>query len=244
LKGDWDVIAGAFFPEWSRERHVIAPRELPKHWMRFRSIDWGSARPFSVQWWAVSDGEVPGIARGCMVQYREWYGMAPGQPNVGLRMTAEEVADGIRQREIGETIKYGVADPTIFSEDGGPSINERMGRGGVYWNPADNARVARDGDVGGWDQVRARLKGEDGKPALVVFSTCTEFIRTFPALQHDPDRPEDVDTEGEDHCGDSARYACMSRPYMLTASQRPAAKRRDDYGFNTDRARHGGQWAA
>jgi hypothetical protein len=31
------------------------------------------------------------------------------------------------------------------------------------------------------------------------FSTYHDFIRTVPALQHDPDRPEDLDTSGEDH---------------------------------------------
>jgi hypothetical protein len=242
LDGDWDVIAGAFFPEWSRERHIIAPRELPQHWMRFRSFDWGSARPFSVQWWAVSDGEMPGIAKGALVQYREWYGMAPGQPNVGLRMTAEEVADGIKLREQGDTIRYGIADPSIFKQDGGPSIGERMGRRGVYLRPGDNTRIGRNGAMGGWDQVRARLKGDGEEPALVVFSTCTEFIRTFPALQHDPDRPEDVLTESEDHCGDGARYACTSRPYVLTASP-PKPKRRDDYGFDVSHSTAGG-WAA
>jgi len=35
-----------------------------------------------------------------------------------------------------------------------------------------------------------------------VFSTCKDFIRTVPALQHDQARPEDVDTDGEDHAGD------------------------------------------
>ncbi|MCC7186393.1 MAG: hypothetical protein IT185_09155, partial [Acidobacteria bacterium] len=29
---------------------------------------------------------------------------------------------------------------------------------------------------------------------------------------HDPDRPEDVDTDGEDHAPDALRYGCMSRP--------------------------------
>jgi hypothetical protein len=91
LEGDWDVIAGAFFPEFDMGRHVIAPRELPEHWFRFRSLDWGSARPFSVGWWAVSDGELADIPRGALVRYREWYG-STGKPNEGLRMTAEEVA--------------------------------------------------------------------------------------------------------------------------------------------------------
>ena len=49
---------------------------------------------------------------------------------------------------------------------------------------------------------------------LVVFSTCLDFIRTVPFLQHDPDRPEDVMTDSEDHAGDEARYACMSRPWV------------------------------
>jgi hypothetical protein len=35
-----------------------------------------------------------------------------------------------------------------------------------------------------------------------------------PALQHDPDRAEDLDTGGEDHAADECRYACMSRPYI------------------------------
>ena len=37
------------------------------------------------------------IPRGALLRYREWYG-AEG-PNVGLKMTAEAVADGIVERE-------------------------------------------------------------------------------------------------------------------------------------------------
>jgi hypothetical protein len=218
LEGDWSVIAGAFFPEFDMGRHVIAPRELPEHWFRFRSLDWGSARPFSVGWWAVSDGELQDIPRGALVRYREWYG-STGKPNEGLRMTAEEVAQGIAQREAGdpkpENGLHGVADPAIFSSDGGPSIAERMARSAkVFFRPADNARVSRQGALGGWDQVRARLRGDETGPGLLIFSTCGDLIRTLPALQHDPDRPEDVDSDGEDHAPDEARYACMSRPWV------------------------------
>jgi hypothetical protein len=69
--------------------------------------------------------------------------------------------------------------------------------------------------MGGWDQMRSRLVGDgDGRPMLVVFGSCVDFIRTVPFLQHDPDRPEDVMTDSEDHAGDEARYACMSRPWV------------------------------
>jgi len=223
LEGDWDVIAGAFFPEFSVSQHVIEPRSLPVYWQKFRSFDWGSARPFSVIWYAVSDGELVEYPRGSLICYREWYGAqkdASGRtiPNTGLRMTAEEVADGILEREKGDIhgnkVMSGVADPSIFSEDGGPSIADRMAARKVFWRPADNSRVGRNGAMGGWDQVRARLKGDGEKPALFMFSTCLDLIRTLPALQHDDNRPEDVNSDSEDHSPDSLRYGVSSRPYV------------------------------
>ena len=32
--GDWDALSGSYFPEFSRNRHVIAPFQIPKHWRR------------------------------------------------------------------------------------------------------------------------------------------------------------------------------------------------------------------
>jgi hypothetical protein len=216
--GDWNVVEGAYFDKWSG-RNIVPAFPLPALWLRFRSFDWGSAKPFSVGWWAVvtdnhalPDGRM--IPRGALVRYREWYG-STGKPNEGLKMTAEEVAAGIVSKTPkGELIAYSVADPSIFAHDGGPSIAERMLRAGAIFRPADNARVARQGAVGGWDQMRARIAGTDDAPMLFVFDTCRDFIRTVPVLQHDPDRPEDLDTSAEDHVADEARYACMSRPWI------------------------------
>lgn len=204
LEGDWSVISGAFFPEWSTEKHVVAPRRLPDNWLRFGMGDWGSAKPFAWLWAAVSDGSMPEFPRGALVVYREWYG-STGEPNVGLRMVAEDVGRGIAERQKDDPLYEGrpilhVADPAMFTADGGPSIAERMALAGkISIRRADNARVSQRGAMGGWDQVRARLQGEEDRPMLFVFSTCTHLIRTLPALQHDPDRPEDVDTDGEDH---------------------------------------------
>ncbi len=222
LDGDWSVTLGAFFDCWESKRHVIAPFAVPPEWLRFRSMDWGSASPFSVGWWVIVqddyaiDGRV--LPRGCMVRYREWYGMRPGKPNVGLKLHAEEVGKGIAEREQGESIAYGVLDPSAFKEDGGPSIAERIARGSggkVWFRHADNARVPARGAMGGWDQVRSRLVGDgDRRPMIVTFATCVDSIRTIPFLQHDPDRPEDIMTDSEDHAGDEWRYACMSRPWV------------------------------
>jgi hypothetical protein len=240
--GDWDVIEGAFFDCWDRKRHVIKPFEIPKEWMRFRSGDWGSAKPFSFGWWAVAteDARVGNIwlPRGCMVRYREWYGCQPGKPNTGLKLHAEPVGAGIWEREKDDPkLTGGVLDPAAFSEDGGPSIAERISRGSgnkVFFRPADNKRVTQRGAMGGWDQLRSRLVGEaDDRPMIVTFDTCVDSIRTIPALQHDADRPEDLDSDGEDHAADEWRYACMSRPW--TPEARPKEKpRRDRYDRDDD----------
>jgi hypothetical protein len=187
---------------------------------RFRSADWGSAKPFSVGWWAVvSDSyrtpEGVWLPRGAIVRYREWYGMKPGKPNVGLKLTASEVGKGIVQRDGGKRQDYGVLDPAAFSQDGGPSIAERMSLEGAHFRRADNARVSRRGAMGGWDAMRQRLLGdEDGRLMAYCFQTCVDSIRTIPVLQHDADTPEDLDTDGEDHAADDWRYACMSRPWV------------------------------
>lgn len=239
LEGDWSVIDGAFFDCWSNEKHVLTPFAIPPTWMRFRSADWGSAKPFSVGWWAVvgDDYQIAPVQaadlarpalhlhqrqfllpRGALVRYREWYGAS--SPNMGLKLHADEVARGIAERDAGDDIAYGVLDPAAFAVDGGPSIAERMAvaSDNVAWfRRADNRRVPDRGAMGGWDQMRARMIGVDGVPMIYTLSTCVDSIRTIPALQHDADRPEDLDTDGEDHAADEWRYACMSRPFIVGA---------------------------
>lgn len=214
LEGDWSVVQGAFFPEFS-DRHVVLPVELPAHWTRFRAFDWGSARPFCCLWFAVSDGELPQFPKDALIIYREWYG---GENNVGLKMRIEDVADGILAREgKSESIKYSVADPACAIQDGGPSMIEVFADRKVFFDPGDNKRIP------GWSQVRSRLKGEDGKPMLYIFSTCKDLIRTIPTMQHDEVKPEDIDSSSDDHAIDAARYGCMSRPYVTV----PIPKKRD-----------------
>jgi hypothetical protein len=227
LEGDWSVIEGAFFDCWSPLRHVVRPFAIPKHWLRFRAGDWGSAKPFAFGWFAVAsedyltpDGHV--IPRGALVMYREWYGIAidrNGQfkPNVGLKLHADMVGKGVRKRDGADAMAYGVLDPAAFAQDGGPSIAERMQAGGEgsTFRQADNKRVTQRGAMGGWDQVRGRLVGDDdGRAMLFFFDTCIHSIRTIPALQHDPDKPEDLDSDAEDHAADMVRYGCMSRPWI------------------------------
>lgn len=238
--GDWDIIDGAFFDNFRKDRHVIKPFQIPKDWLRFRAGDWGSAKPFSFGWYAVATEPYiagPGILipRGALIRYKEYYGVQADNegkyiPNKGVKMTAENVGAQVRLRDSADTITYGVLDPAAFAQDGGPSIAERMRQGttgsnGCTFRPADNKRVTARGAMGGWDQMRARLDGdEDGRPMLYFFETCIHAIRTIPALQHDENRPEDLNSDMEDHAADEVRYACMSRPWVKAVQEEPAAQ--------------------
>lgn len=269
LLGDWTAIEGAFFDCWS-ERNIVAPFRIPDGWVRFRSGDWGSYSPFSIGWWAVvqddyapadspsiarsrrileGNGAVAGrngallLPRGALVRYREWYGSTdPASGAKGLKLTAEQVAEGLIEREKGEKLAYGVLDPSTFKVDGGPSIAERINRKLIAakmaaFREADNTRVntreSKDkrGPMNGWDQMRSRIIGlldakgsPTGVPMIYCFSTCTASIRTIPVLQHDAARPEDLDTESEDHAADDWRYACSSRPWLRTIKEPDSPK--------------------
>lgn len=225
LEGNWDIVDGAFFDEWDEALHVLPSQEFASVLanpgiIRFRGFDWGSARPFSVGWYALldKDYECGGrlLPRKAMIKYREWYG-ASG-PNKGLKMTADLVAQGIVEREKGERIRYGVADPAIFIRDGGPSIGETMAIHRCSWRRADNKRKA------GWEQLRQRLVGEAGVPMLYFCDCCEDTIRTLPVLQHDETDPEDLDTEAEDHAADETRYSVMSRPWLPRGVVPPTAR--------------------
>lgn len=236
LEGDWNVVEGAFFDNWSTFRHVTPQFPIPEHWLRFRSADWGSAKPFAIQWHAIAsdDTRLPNgmtLPRGGMVLYRQWYGGLSA--NVGMKLTAETVGLGILQKSGDEVYAYSVLDPAAFAQDGGPSIAERIAsgtQGKVLFRRADNKRIGQLGHIAGWDLVRHRLDGEaPDRPMFVAFDTCKDFIRSIPLLQHDPDRMEDIDSDSDDHDGDCLRYACASRPWIKPTPQvdKPVTTLRD-----------------
>ena len=224
--GDWNILAGGFFPEFSLEHHVLKSRALPKDVFskRFVGVDWGSAKPFSVGWYAIADedwraegtlGNEIVVPRGSLVRYREWYGQKPDQNNVGLKLNVDAWAKGVLQRTPPEEpVEYVVADTQMWAEDGGPSLAERamrvkVGKRSLMMRKADKRREA------GWDQVRQRLREDPDDPSsasLFLMDNCAHAIRIFQSVQHDDLKVEDIDTEQEDHAVDEIRYACMSRP--------------------------------
>jgi hypothetical protein len=244
LDGNWDIVAGGMFDDIldlkGKERIIIEPFDIPPQWPIYRAFDWGSAKPFSVGWWAISDGSAvydgdrlvgkwPGKT---LFRVAEWYGTSGDKedPNVGLRMLASEVARGIKMREKlmfpERTVRPGPADSAIYVSDGvARSIADEMrdpsgdGTGnGVTFVPSDKGAGSR---VSGWEALRRVLKNSlpvpPESPGMYVFNTCRDWIRTMPTLPRDELNPEDVDTESEDHIADETRYMLTTkRPEVET----------------------------
>ena len=217
LDGDWNVVDGAFFDTYSDGRHVLwepdwTPR-IPRMAHRFRSMDWGYAKPFAVYWFVVSDGTW-GLPADALLVYREWYGWN-GKADTGLRMEADLVGRGILERERADGVQFGHCDPSMFIRDGGPSIAESMMVVGCMWARGDNRRQP------GWQEVRRRLRPINEAPMLYFLSNCQQLIRTIKTVQHDETNVEDLDTDGEDHAVDALRYGCMARPYRIDSMPAP-----------------------
>lgn len=236
LEGSWDIVAGGMFDDvWDSRTHVVKPFSVPRSWRIDRSFDWGQSAPFSVGWWAMSDGsdvrlKTGGLlhtVRGDLFRIGEWYGWN-GQPNEGLRLSARAVAEGIRTREasmgIAGLVKPGPADSAIFSDDdNGRSIAKDMAEVGVKWEAADKGPGSRKQ---GWlamrDMLGAARRPDGGlraRPGLFVFDRCEQFLRTVPNLPRDDRDLDDVDTEAEDHAGDESRYRCRWKPRVISSGK-------------------------
>lgn len=238
--GDWDIVAGGYFDDlWVEDKIMLKPFDIPASWTRRRSFDWGSTKPGSLGLWAISDGQqprprpgqvLPYFPTGTFVRFGEWYVAAhepdgSTKPNVGLRLNNTIMGQEIAERTHQFNWNGDVADPAIFTEAGGESVYQQLQRGArqkahiLNWSPADNSRVA------GWQKLRAMLEAtvtdDLESPGIYAFNTCTDFARTIPVLQADKTRPDDVDSDGEDHIGDETRYAIMSRGGGVSAGTAP-----------------------
>ena len=223
LEGSWDITSGGMFDDlWDEATHVLPPFDIPLSWRIDRSFDWGSSKPFSVGWWAESDGTEAVMAngttrsfpRGTLIRIGEWYGWN-GRPNEGLKMSDSGIAEGIvlRQTQMGIhlRVKPGPADGSIFDEVNGDSPAKIQERHKVRWVKADKSPGSRKR---GWAILRTRLEAATlprmENPGMFVFNTCRQFLRTFPMLPRSDKDPDDVNTEVEDHIGDDVRYRALA----------------------------------
>jgi len=205
LDGDWDVFGGQAFTEWRRDKddkpyHVVQPFAIPAHWLKWFAYDWGY-NTWAAGVWLAKD---PATNRTYL--YKEFYEHA---------MAASKQAETMSMLDSDDIIRLRLADPSLWKQIGNADTGETIAaifeRSNLHFQPANNDRKA------GKNAIHEALAPQaDGLPGLQVFSNCTNFIRTFPNLPVDINKPEDIDTKAEDHLYDALRYGLMNqRPANL-----------------------------
>lgn len=224
LEGEWDIFQGAFFEEFRtvpsqqiaqaenttveklkkehRYTHCIDDFLIPKHWKIYRSYDFGYAKPFSFGYWALD-------TEGVLYRIAEYYGCT-GEPNEGLKIDPYKQMQCALEFEKnhpnlrGRKITNSVADPAIWNKSTGESVADIATKHHIYFEKGDNSRID------GWMQIHYRLAfDENGYPRMYFFNSCKHAIRVFPLMMYDEHKPEDLNTELEDHICDETRYMCM-----------------------------------
>lgn len=199
LYGSWDVVSGGMFDDlWEPDVHILEPFKIPLGWRIDRSFDYGSSKPFSVGWWAESNGSdytdshgnVHSTVKGDLFRINEWYGVGD-KANTGLRLVATDITIGIIERElewgIYKRCQPGPADNSIWNVDNGNSIGADMKKkvyvnnvkySGVQWLRSDKSPGSR---IAGWEKIRQYLANASEKNK-VNFSESSLMIRTKPGL--------------------------------------------------------------
>ena len=209
LYGNWDAFAGQFFNEFDRKVHVIQPFEIPAHWPRFRTLDYGLDM-LACYYVALSPS-------GESYFYKEVY-----QSDLIVSDAAKAIKE-VQNEEIKDT--FAPSDLWNRRQETGASASELFYKNGVPLTKANNNRIQ------GWLSVKEALKPqknefEEMKPKMYIFSTCLNLIRCLPQLQHDKKNPNDVANEPHEltHAPDAVRYYFSGR-----AEERAAPKREVQY---------------
>jgi hypothetical protein len=235
IEGSWDIVDGGFFADlWDPKIHVLPRFPIPRSWDVVRSFDWGSSKPWAVTYIAECNGEqpqpeygVPYLPKGSAICIMEIYGWN-GTANEGDRATSQQIAERVLSvdsaiaREYGCRVRIGPADTAIWEVRDGTSIAKNMSDHGLWWTKAYKGSGSR---VSGWSLIRTMLgaakRGDLEHPHLYFSEAAPHHVRTIPIMQHDPKKPEDINSDLEDHALDSTRYNLARK---LNKLQRRAVK--------------------
>ena len=212
--GDWNIFAGQFFQEISKEIHFIKPFEIPRHWNRFGAYDYGYNHPAAFGWFANDED-------GNTYLYRELI-------QAGVRV--DQFAQHLNRFPDTGSLYPIVAGhdcwtqkSTLREDRQPPTVAEEFLAHGIQLSRAVIDRIQ------GAAQMRSYLawqnKPPKNKPRFYIFDTCPVSFDTISRMIHNPDKAEDVlkvdATEGDPLSGDDAydmvRYGLMSRPAITDA---------------------------
>jgi phage terminase large subunit len=208
FEGCWDIAAGQFFTTFQRGVHVV------EQFDDTRAREWFAALDYGFQHYTVcllgctdSDGNVFVVDEHAE---RLWL---PSRHAAAIKAMLARHGVSVDQ------LKRFVAGADVFSKQSdGTTVAGQYARQGI------TLRVANTDRVNGWAEVLQRLGDVEAgvAPTMFIHRRCGRLIETLPALQHDPNRPEDVlkvdadeDGNGGDDAADTVRYLVASKTRKL-----------------------------
>jgi len=221
--GERVAAEGMYFTEWDPAIHVVDPFPIPAHWTRWTATDYGYAAPFCHLAFARDP------ATRTVYVHRELYaaGLHDHQQAALVTDRIRRERESLKLEGASRLYSLHVGDPSMFAkrtEVNLPSIASVYQQKGVPLVPGMNNRKH------GWSVVRRALVPDGDTPSrLRVFRTCTNLIRTLPAMVVDPLDDEDLadaikGKKTEDHAVDALRYG-------LVAEASPPAPRVGEASF-------------
>jgi len=209
LDGDWYTFEGQFFPEFSRDIHVV--KELPEITTTTRvysSMDYGLDM-FACYFIAVTPNAKATV-------FGEIY-----EPNKIISDAASLLK--AKQEELGiKFVDQYLAPSDLWNrrQETGKSVAD------IFWqNRISLYRTSRD-RVDGWAATKEWLKPHEDEQGIIIsdltiHESCVNLIRSMQAIQYDERRPNDcaVNPHEITHAPDALRGFCV---YWSRGNREPA----------------------
>jgi len=222
LDGDWDIASGQFFTLLRREVHVVEDFDDLRAREWFAALDYGFAH-YTVALLGCADGDGNLFVVDEHAE-RKWL---PQRHAAAIKAMVSRHKTGSREQrarslELADLKRF-VAGADVFSrQSDGTTVAAQYARHGI------TLRCANTDRVNGWAEILTRFGDVEAgiRPTLFIHKRCARLIETLPALQHDPNRPEDVLKVDADEDGVGGDDAADTLRYLVATKSRAVAQRK------------------
>lgn len=219
--GNWDIIGGNYFKEFTTGRHTFPFFKIPPHWNKYRSIDYGLDM-LACGWWAVDED-----GRAWLFRSLEKKGLI-----------VSEAAAAIKENTLpSENILVTYAPPDMWSrqKDSGRTMAEVFMQNELGIVRSDNNRVQGHmlmkeamASIPLKDKYVIQQFEEKGfkvpqtLPGFMIIDTCEKVISDIRDIQADENNPNDCAKDPHEitHTVDMCRAFIVSRTRAAEAQRR------------------------